>query len=69
MQNGKWVRQGDYKAVSVEPPYGSGKWQLYNLAQDPGETRNLSKEQPAVLQKLKTAWDRYAKDVGVVLSN
>jgi arylsulfatase len=69
MQNGKWVRLGDYKAVSVESPYGSGKWQLYNVAEDPGETRDLSKEQPAVLQKLKTAWDQYAKDVGVVLSN
>jgi arylsulfatase len=69
MQNGKWMRQGDYKAVSVVSPYGSGKWQLYNLAEDPGETRDLSQEQPAVLQRLKTAWDRYAKDVGVVMSD
>ena len=68
LQNGKWMRQGDYKAVSVAPPYGTGAWHLYNLADDPGETRDLSKEQPEKLKKLQAAWDRYAKDVGVVLS-
>jgi arylsulfatase len=68
MQNGKWMRQGDFKAVSVAPPYGTGNWQLYNLADDPGETHDLAKEQPETLKKLQMAWDRYAKDVGVVLS-
>ena len=49
-------------------PYGPGSWRLYNTAKDPGETTDLSKEQPAILEELKAAWDRYAKDVGVVLS-
>ena len=65
MQNGKWMRQGDYKAVSVSAPYGSGTWYLYDVAKDPGETHDLSKENP---EKLKVAWERYAKDVGVVLT-
>jgi len=69
MQNGKWMRQGDLKAVSVAPPYGPGTWHLYNLADDPGETRDLGKEQPATLKKLQAAWDRYADDVGVVLTD
>lgn len=68
MGNGKWMRQGDYKAVSVAPPYGSGNWQLYNVVVDPGETRDLAKEQPERLKQLQAAWDHYAKDVGVVLS-
>lgn len=68
MQNGKWMRQGDFKAVSVAPPYGTGNWHLYNIADDPGETRDLSKEQPEKLKELQAAWERYAKDVGVVLS-
>lgn len=68
MQNGKWMRQGDFKAVSVAPPYGSGNWHLYNVVDDPGETRDLAKEQPGKLKKLKEEWDRYAKDVGVVLT-
>ena len=68
MGNGKWMRQGNLKAVSIAPPYGSGTWQLYNVADDPGETRDLAKEHPEMLKKLKAAWDRYAKDVGVILS-
>jgi arylsulfatase len=67
MQNGKWMRQGDLKAVSVAPPYGSGTWHLHNLADDPGETRDLAKEQPETLDRLIAAWNRYAEDVGVVL--
>ena len=66
--NGMWMRQGNYKAVSVAAPYGSGEWKLYNIVDDPGETRDLSKEQPEILNKLKVAWDSYAKDVGVVMS-
>ena len=68
MQNGKWMRQGDFKAVSVAPPYGTGSWHLYNVVDDPGETHDLASEKPETLKKLQAAWDRYAKEVGVVLS-
>jgi arylsulfatase len=67
MGNGKWMRQGDYKAVSIAPPYGSGDWQLFNVAEDPGETHDLAHEHPELLRRLHAAWDDYAKDVGVVL--
>ena len=66
--NGKWIRQGALKAVSVAPPYGSGEWHLYNVVNDPGETHDLAEEQPELLKKLQTAWDQYAEDVGVVFS-
>jgi arylsulfatase len=69
MQNGKWMRQGQYKAVSVAPPYGSGEWKLYDVVNDPGETRDLSAELPDKLGELQAAWDSYADDVGVILSN
>jgi arylsulfatase len=68
MQNGKWMRQGDFKAVSVAPPYGAGTWHLYNVTDDPGETRDIAQEQPETLKKLQAAWERYADDVGVVPS-
>ena len=64
---GMWARQGDYKAVKVEAPYGSGSWKLFNLKDDPGETRNLAGEQPEKLKELQAAWDRYAENVGVIL--
>jgi arylsulfatase len=68
MGNGMWMRQGDYKAVLVTPPYGSGQWQLFNVADDPGETRDLAQQYPELLKKLQAAWERYAEDVGVVLA-
>ncbi len=67
MWNGKWMRQGDYKAVSVSPPYGTGEWELFNVVADPGETRDLADEHPELLQKLRAAWEDYAEEVGVVL--
>ena len=68
MGNGKWMRQGDFKAVMVPKPYGTGEWQLFNVVEDPGEAKDLSKEMPDKLKTLMAAWDNYAKDVGVVLS-
>ena len=68
MINGKWMRKGEYKAVLVAKPWGPGSWRLYNTARDPGETTDLSTQHTAILKELTEAWDRYAKDVGVVLS-
>jgi arylsulfatase len=68
MGTGKWMRKGDYKAVLVAAPYGPGDWRLYDTATDPGETTDLSSEYPEILEELMAAWDGYAEDVGVVLS-
>ena len=56
------VRQGDWKAVHL----GDG-WRLFNLADDPGETRDLARAQPERLKRLIAAWDAYGKEVGVVM--
>jgi len=67
MLNGKWMRQGDFKTVSIPEPDGSGEWQLYNVVTDPGEAKDLSFEMPEKLETLKAAWEQYAAEVGVVL--
>jgi arylsulfatase len=54
--------------VSVAPPYGDGVWRLFNLAHDPGETRDLASVHPQKMKALQMAWDEYAQDVDVVLS-
>jgi arylsulfatase len=68
MLNGKWMRQGDLKAVFIPEPYGTGEWQLYDVLTDPGEAKDLSNEMPEKLETLKTAWEQYAAEVGVVLT-
>ena len=62
---GKW-HLGDYKASSVPKPYGEGKWRLYNLKTDPGETTDLSADNPELLKKIVDGWKQYADEVGVL---
>ena len=55
--------RGDWKLLR---PAGTGTWELFNLADDPGETADLAAAQPAVLAELVAAWERFADDTGVV---
>ena len=48
--------------------YMAGNWHLYDVVADPGETKDLAKENPEKLRELQAAWDRYAKEVGVGLT-
>ena len=66
MGGGRWMRQGDFKAMRVPKPSGTAEWQLYDIAKDPGEAHDLSKEMPDRLKTLIAAWDKYAKEVGVI---
>ena len=59
-------RRGDWKALRLPEPYGSGDWQLYDLAADPGEMRDLASEFPKIVKELAAAWERYAEANGVI---
>lgn len=54
--------QGDYKIVFNRGPLGDGQWHLYNIVQDPGETNDLASVEPARLQRMLGAYERYARD-------
>jgi arylsulfatase len=68
MLNGKWMRKGEYRTVQIAKPFGPATWRLYNTVTDPGETTDLSAQEPALLEELKAVWEQYAIEVGVVLS-
>lgn len=61
------LRKGQWKIDWVSPPNGPGRWELYDLAADPGERHDLAMHEPARLKTLIADWDAYARDVGVVL--
>ena len=61
------LRVGDWKATWINTPFGVSDWQLFDLAKDPGEVRDLAGQHPDLLQQLVDSWEAYAKDVGVVL--
>ncbi len=53
------VRVEDWKLLK-NPVRGKGEdWELYNLASDIGEMKNLAGENAAKLSELKTVWERY----------
>ncbi|NIB40779.1 arylsulfatase [Pseudomaricurvus alkylphenolicus] len=60
-------RYGDWKLVHLPKPYGNGKWQLYNLAQDPGEQTDLAASNPSILSDMIGRWQAYADKNGVIL--
>jgi arylsulfatase len=62
-----YVVAGDYKAIRVRTGmYGDGKWHLYDIKKDPGETRPLESAQPERLKKMIGIYERYAKEKGIV---
>jgi arylsulfatase/uncharacterized sulfatase len=53
--------KGDYKLVKNLPPYGDGRWQLYNITTDPGETIDLSGSDPERFATMQNDYAAFAK--------
>ena len=63
------VIKGDWKLLWIEAPFGTDEWQLFNLSDDPGETRNVAEKEPEKLAEMISAWDDYATENYVILSD
>ena len=61
------LRQGDWKLRWQYKPYGKAAWELFNLATDPVERKDLAAENPDKVRALLTLWDGYVKANNVVL--
>ncbi len=59
--------KGEWKAVRIFPPAGSGAWQLFNLNTDPTENFDLAADYPDVMAELIADWDDYAETNGVAV--
>lgn len=67
------IRLGDWKAVyrrdeatgSLSIGAENMRWRLFNLADDPGESTDVSAAHPDVLERLTALWWAYAKQNGV----
>jgi len=56
----KALRHGNWKITTIEK---DGEWELYNLAEDRGETRNLAGEEPDKLQELISLWENQRSEI------
>jgi arylsulfatase len=54
--------RGDMKLVAE---YGK-PWELYDLARDRSETKNLAAERPEIVRELSSAYDQWAKRSNVL---
>ena len=67
-----YYREGNLKLLGMRPQAGLGdnpqpvQWQLFDMAHDRGETRDLAASQPETVHRLKMAWLNYAERVGVI---
>ncbi|RAJ08179.1 arylsulfatase [Chitinophaga skermanii] len=57
------VRQGKWKLVSIFPSY---KWELYDIENDRGETKDLAGQNRQLVNELSAAYFQWAKETGVV---
>ncbi|GAC06882.1 arylsulfatase [Paraglaciecola chathamensis] len=53
------VRSGDWKMIWLNDPWGNNRWQLYNLANDPAESKDVFSQFPEVVAKLSKIWEQY----------
>ena len=60
------IRRGPYKAVYIPKPFGPEKWQLFDVRNDKGETKDLSKEKPEILAELLDHWAEYVAETGLI---
>jgi len=67
-----YIRYGNWKLRSASAPDGSPaslekpyQWALFNLAEDRGETRDLSQQYPGRVKALLDEWRKYADWAGV----
>jgi len=58
--------RGDYKLVRNLAPTGDGRWRLYDLKTDPGETRDLAGAMPDRFAAMMVDYRAYAKANGVL---
>ncbi|EED33392.1 arylsulfatase [gamma proteobacterium NOR5-3] len=58
--------QGDYKIVINRGPLGDNQWHLFNIATDPGETKDLAGKMPGRLQQMLSLYQGYVTDNGVL---
>ena len=66
----RMIRQGDWKICYIQKTAGgSGEWELFNIKNDPGETKDLAKEEPGKTKALLALWDKYLEENGVILTD
>jgi arylsulfatase len=66
-QQRAFVRQGNWKLMTLEQPFDERDFALYDLSNDPGETTDLSTQYPEKRAELLQLWRRERRALGITL--
>ena len=58
--------KGDLKLQKNIAPMGDGQWHLFDILNDPGETKDLQSLMPEAFKAMQDDYAAYAKDNGVL---
>ena len=58
--------KGSWKITNITKPFDESAFALYNLAEDKGETKDLSKSNPGKFKEMMKEWEIFKKKVGVI---
>ena len=61
------IQVGNWKIVHMPSPWGNDEWQLFNVSDDIGESKDLAADYPDKVEELKTHWNEYAEKNGVII--
>jgi arylsulfatase len=61
------LRQGDWKVRWQWRPYGTGAWELFNVAADPAERKDVAADNPEKVRALLARWEEYVKANNVII--
>ncbi len=62
-----FVRRGQWKLVTLDPPFDEAGFELFNLEEDPGEMVNLAGTEADKLAEMLALWRAERKKLGIVL--
>jgi arylsulfatase A-like enzyme len=64
-----WVRRGDWKLIRFfcDSPEQTDRFELYNLKEDLGETKNLAVEHPDKVKELDALISEHLKEINAVI--
>lgn len=57
--------RGNWKLTKIPEPNGDGNWHLYDMSTDPGETLDVSSENPELFASMIEEYQAYADEVGI----
>ena len=66
--NGRaYLRQGDWKISNLDRPFSEDNFELFDLSADPGESVDVSAEEPEKFAELIGLWRTKRREMGIIL--